>query len=68
MGKANIKLTSDELEELKLYTKEKTGQKAVEKALLYFLREAKQRNILKILEEIDVKPNYNPLKLRRYER
>lgn len=68
MGEANIKLTTSELEELKKYTQEKTGQKAVKKAILYFLRDAKQRNILKVLKQIKIKPKYNPLKLRQYER
>lgn len=68
MGLANVKLDAAEIAELKKYTKEKTGQKAVEKALIYFLRDAKQRNILNVLKDIDIRPNYDPLKLRNYER
>lgn len=65
---ANVKLRTEEIEEIKKYTNENTGQKAVRKALLYFLREAKQRNILNVLKTIKIHPNYDPLKLRQYER
>ncbi len=68
MAQANIKLSTKEIEELKKYTQEKTGQKAVEKALVYFLRDAKQRNILKVLKAIKIRRNYNPITLRDYER
>lgn len=68
MGLANLKLTTEEIEELKKFTQEKTGQKAIKKVIIYYLRDAKQRNILKTLKNIKISPNYNPLKLRSYER
>lgn len=68
MSTANIKLTSDRLKELKKLTGERTGQKAVEKALLYFLREAKQRKIINVLEKVSFQNNFNPLRIRKNER
>lgn len=68
MGLANIKIPTKELEELKEYTRENTGQKAVEKALVYFLKEAKQRRILDVLDGISFEKGFDPLKLRRHER
>lgn len=68
MGLANIKIPTKEIEELKKYTEESTGQKAVQKALVYFLREARQRRIVDVLKEVSFRPLFNPLKLRRNER
>lgn len=68
MSVANIKISTKEIEELKEYTKETTGQKAVERALIYFLREARQRRILDVLEDVSFKKGFDPLKLRRHER
>ena len=68
MRVANIKIPTEKLEELKVYTEETTGQKAVEKALVYFLREAKQRQIIKVLRETSFRAGFNPLKLRHNER
>ncbi|MBI5300443.1 MAG: hypothetical protein HY877_09180 [Deltaproteobacteria bacterium] len=68
MGLANIKIPTKEIEELKKYTEESTGQKAVQKALVYFLREARQRRIVDVLKEVSFQQSFNPLKLRRNER
>ena len=68
MGLANIKISTQELEELKKYTQEQTGQKAVEKALIYFLKEARQRQIIDVLKDVAFQKGFNPLKLRRNER
>lgn len=68
MSISNIKLSSDEIRDLKKYTKEKTGQKAVQKAILYFLKEARQRRISKVLESIKFDRHFDPIKLRRHER
>ena len=59
---------ASEVEELRRITGEKTGQKAVRKALVYFLKEARQRRITKILQTISFKKGFDPLKLRRHER
>ena len=53
MSYANVKISSSQIDELKRLTGEKTGQKAVYLALLYFLRQAKQRQVLKVLENIN---------------
>ena len=68
MSTANIKLSSKTIESLKKITGEATGNKAVQKAIWYFIREAKQRNVLKTLESISFDKNYDPLDLRRNER
>lgn len=68
MGLANIKIPSEKIQELKEATRETTGQKAVEKALVYFLKEARQRQILDVLGEVSFKKGFDPLRLRRNER
>lgn len=68
MSTANIKIDSRTIEALKKVTGEATGNKAVQKALKYFLREAKQRNILKVLDSVSFDKNYDLLELRRNER
>ena len=68
MGLANIKISSESLRELQRYTGEKTGQKAVQKALVYFIKEARQRRISQVLASISFKKGFDPLKLRRHER
>ena len=68
MATANIKLASTSLEELKRHTGEATGQKAVQKALLYFLTEARQRRITKVLEKVSFQRGFDPLKSRQRER
>jgi len=68
MTYANIKISSDKIKVLKTVTGESTGQKAVQKALAYFLREAKQRNMLQVLDKISFQENFNPLELRKNER
>lgn len=65
---ANIKLTSKAVEDLKQVTGEKTGQKAVQRAVIYFLKEARQRRIVKTLGEISFRRGYDPLMMRRRER
>lgn len=68
VAQANIKLASRAIEELKRVTGERTSQKAVYMAVLYFLREARQRRIAKTLAGISFRMGYDPLKLRRRER
>lgn len=68
MALANIKIPSGEIERLQKYTGEKTGQKAVQKALLYFMKEARQRRISLVLQRISFRKNFDPLKLRYHER
>lgn len=68
MATANVKIPSATLSRLKRYTGEGTGQKAVQKALLYFLSEARQRRITKVLETISFRRHFNPLALRAHER
>ena len=68
MSIANIKIPSETIKELQNYTSEKTGQKAIQKALLYFIKEARQRRITKILEKVSFQKGFDPLKLRRHER
>ena len=68
MGVTNIKIPSQSIKELKKYTGEKTGQKAIQKALVYFIRDVKQRRIADVLREISFKRGFDPLKLRRHER
>lgn len=68
MATANIKLSSEKIELLKKYTEENTGQKAVLKAVLYFLRDARQRNIINVLKEIKFDSDYDPVKARENER
>lgn len=68
MGVANIKLPSEKIEELRRHTGEKTGQKAVQKALIYYIKEARQRRITEVLQQISFRRGFDPLKLRRHER
>ncbi len=68
MSTANIKIPTDKVKEIKAITGESTGQKAVQKALLYFIKEARQRKITQVLDSIEFEPKYNPLKLRHSER
>ena len=68
MSNANIKIASGEIKKLKSLTGEKTGQKAVNKALKFFFRAAKQRKIIKLLQEVEFHKGFNPLRLRRYDR
>ena len=68
MSIANIKIPSKEIKELQKFTGEQTGQKAVQKALLYFLKEARQRRITKVLDSLSFKKGFDPLSLRRHER
>jgi hypothetical protein len=68
MSVANIKIPSKEIKELQRFTGEKTGQKAVRQALLYFVKEARQRRISQILQKVSFKKGFDPLKLRRHER
>lgn len=68
MGTANLKISSREVKELKHVTGEKTGRKAVRKALIYFLKEARQRRITKVLRTISFRKGFDPLKLRHRER
>ena len=68
MGLANIKIPTKEIEELKKYTEENTGQKAVQRAIIYFLKEARQRRIVDVLKEVSFQKGFNPLKLRQNER
>ena len=68
MSTANIKIASKTIESLKKLTGEATGNKAVQKAIKYFMREAKQRRILKVLDAISFDEDYDPLELRRNER
>lgn len=68
MARANIKLTSGLLRRLKRYTGEVTGQKAVQTALLYFLKEARQRRLTKVLQTISFRKGFDPLRLRAHER
>lgn len=65
---ANIKLPSSSIEELKRLTREATGQKAVEQAIIYFIREARQRDILEFLKERRFDDEFDPLELRGRER
>lgn len=66
--KANIKLDSESLEELKRVTGEATGQKAVEHAVIYLLREARQRDILNFLKQKRFTDEFDPVSLRTHER
>lgn len=68
MGVANIKIPSKMIQALERYTGEKTGQKAVQNALIYFLKEAKQRQITQVLQSISFRKGFDPLKLRSHER
>lgn len=68
MGVSNIKISSLAIKKLQQMTGEKTGQKAVNKAIVYFIKEARQRRISKILDSISFQKGFNPLKLRRHER
>lgn len=61
---ANIKIKSTMLKELKALTGQKTGQGATEQALIYFIREARQRDILKYLSTRRFDDNFNPVELR----
>ena len=65
---ANIKIESVTLNELKKITNEPTGQKAVKKALLYFLKEARQRDLLNFLNGNRFSVDFNPLQSREDER
>ena len=68
MAVANIKLPSEKVDELRRQTGEKTGQKAVQQAVLYYLKEARQRRITRILQQISFRKGFDPLKSRRHER
>ncbi|EKD50375.1 MAG: hypothetical protein ACD_62C00560G0007 [uncultured bacterium] len=68
MSYANIKIPTVEINLLKNLTKEKTGQKAIMKALAFFFRYAKQRQIADILKNISFDSSFQPLKLRNHER
>lgn len=68
MAFANIKIKSDELQSLKKITGEPTGQKAVGRAILYYMKEARQRKIVKVLQSVSFAKGFNPLKLRSHER
>jgi hypothetical protein len=68
MSIANIKIPSETVKELQNYTGEKTGQKAIQKALLYFIKEARQRRITQVLQKVSFKKGFDPLKLRHHER
>lgn len=68
MGLANIKVASQDINALRRYTGEKTGQKAVQTAILYFIKEARQRRIVQVLQESSFQKGYDPLMLRRRER
>ena len=68
MSYSNIKVESSDIKELKRITGENTGQKAILKAIHYFLREAKQRHAPQALEEISFQEGFDPLKLRKNER
>lgn len=68
MGIANIKIPSEKIGELRRHTGEKTGQKAVQKAIVYYLKEARQRRITQILQKVSFRRGFNPLKLRTHER
>lgn len=68
MAVANVKISSEEIENLRQLTGEKTGQKAVQKAILYFMKEARQRRITKTLQNISFRKSFDPLKLRHRER
>lgn len=66
--KANIKLDSDSLAELMELTCEATGKKAVEKAMLYYIQHARQKDILNFLKSPRFKKNFNPSVSRQKER
>ena len=65
---ANIKLPSKTLGELKRLTGEATGQKAAEQAILYFLQEARQRDILEFLKSPRFRDGFDPIALRKHDR
>ena len=65
---ANIKIKSLTIEELKKLTQQATGQGAVEKALIYFMREARQRDLIKFLSGQRFAPDFDPLALRSDDR
>ena len=65
---ANIKLRSEEIKALQKCSGERTGQKAVRKAVLYFIKEARQRRITNLLHTIYFTKGFDPLKLRHNER
>lgn len=65
---ANIKIESITIEELKKFTKQATGQRAVEKALIYFMREARQRDLIKFLSGQRFATDFDPLSLRSNDR
>lgn len=66
--KANIKLDSSALAELMKLTGEATGKKAVEAAMIYFIKEARQRDILKFLKQPKFTKSFDPIALRNSER
>ncbi len=68
MSVANIKVDSTLLTELRRVTGEQTGQRAVFKALAYFLKEARQRRITDVLQSVAFDKKFDPLVLRRNER
>ena len=68
MSVANIKIPSTTIETLKRYTGEATGQKAAESAIVYYLRDARQRRIAHVLGRVSFRKGFDPLRLRQYER
>lgn len=66
MSFANFKIESKAVKELQRYTGEKTGQKTIQKALSYFIKEARQRRITQLLEKVRFKKDFDPLKLRNH--
>jgi hypothetical protein len=68
MSEANIKLSTALIARLKKVTGEKTGQKAVRKAIDYVLAEGRQRRITDILESVNFRDDFDPLKLRANEK
>ncbi len=68
MSQANIKIRTQQIQELKKITGENTGQKAVEKALLYYLKDAKQRRIIDVLDQVEFVEGFDPLVNRRNEK
>ena len=65
MSQANIKIRTQQIQELKKITGENTGQKAVDKALLYYLKDAKQRRIIDVLDQVEFVEGFDPLVIRR---
>jgi hypothetical protein len=68
MPLVNIKLESNDVKKLKMMTQEKTGRKAVKKAILYLMRDVRQRKILDVLNQISFDSRYDPWSLRKNDR